>query len=160
MVFQRPVILRRSVAGNIDFALRRSLPRGPGRAARLSALLDLGDLGPRARQAARTLSFGEQQRLALLRALATGPEVLFLDEPTSSLDPAATLAIERLIGRIAGEAVKIVMVTHDIGQARRLAAEVMFLDRGRLCEQTPAARFFVRPDSDPARVYLAGGLVT
>jgi tungstate transport system ATP-binding protein len=160
MVFLRPVILRRSVAGNVVFVLRRLGLDRAARAARAAALLDLGDLSDRARQPARTLSFGEQQRLALVRALATDPEILFLDEPTSSLDPTATLAIERLIGRVAALGTKIVMVTHDIGQARRLAAEIVFLDRGRLAEHGPARRFFERPDSEPARIYLAGGLIT
>jgi tungstate transport system ATP-binding protein len=160
MVFQRPVILRRSDAGTADIALRRQGLDRATRAARAAALLDLGDLADRARQPARTLSFGEQQRLALVRALATDPEILFLDEPTSSLDPTATLALERLIGRVAALGTKIVMVTHDIGQARRLAAEIVFLDRGRLAEHGPARRFFERPDSEPARIYLAGGLIT
>ena len=95
------------------------------------------------------LSGGEQQRLALARALAVEPEILFLDEPTASLDPASTLAVEELIARAHGRGTKIVLVTHDLGQARRLADEVVFLHRGRVVEQTPAADFFAEPASQP-----------
>jgi tungstate transport system ATP-binding protein len=158
MVFQRPVILRRSVAGNLDFVLRRQGLSRPERAQRRAELLSLGNLTGRERQPARTLSFGEQQRLALLRALATDPEILFLDEPTSSLDPAATAAIEEVLSRVAAAGTKIVMVTHDVSQARRLASEILFLSHGRLIEQCPAETFFARPASDAARVYLSGGL--
>ncbi|MDT8344139.1 MAG: ATP-binding cassette domain-containing protein [Thermohalobaculum sp.] len=159
MVFQRPVLLRRSVAANVDYALKvQGVPRA-GRPARVVEALARGALDAQARQPARTLSGGEQQRLALVRALAVGPEILFLDEPTSSLDPAATAAIERLILSAAAEGTKVVMVSHDPGQARRLAAEVVFLHRGRVVEQSTAESFFERPGSREARAYLAGDLV-
>ncbi len=156
MVFQKPVLLRRSVAANIDYALRvHGLPAGE-RADRLQRALGLARLDGLAARPARVLSGGEQQRLALARALAVEPEVLFLDEPTASLDPASTLAVEEMIGRAHAAGTKIVLVTHDLGQARRLADEVVFLHRGRVTEQTPAAWFFARPRSEPARAYLAG----
>jgi tungstate transport system ATP-binding protein len=108
---------------------------------------------------ARLLSGGEQQRLALARAAALRPEVLFLDEPCASLDPAATHAVEEIIARIAATGTKIVMTTHDLAQARRLAGEVLFLHRGRLLEQAPADAFFAGPASPDAAAFLRGELV-
>ena len=160
MVFQKPVLLRRSVAANIDYPLAvRGLPAAE-RAERVAAALRLGRLEELAARPARVLSGGEQQRLALVRALAVEPEILFLDEPSASLDPASTLAVEELIADAHARGTAIVLVTHDLGQARRLADEVLFLHRGRLLEQTPAARFFALPASGPARAHLAGQIVT
>ena len=156
MVFQRPVLLRRSVMANLRFAARL---RSNASCERCEELLRLVDLEARARQPARLLSGGEQQRLAMARALATNPEVIFLDEPTASLDPASTAKIEQLVMAASQLGAKIVFVTHDRGQAERLADEVLFLHRGRLLEQVPAARFFDRPESQEARDYLAGHLV-
>jgi len=159
MVFQRPVLLRRSVAANIRYALGlRALSRGERRE-RLESLLALANLQELAGQPARRLSGGEQQRLALARALALAPEILFLDEPTASLDPAATLAIEALIREAHRAGTTVVLVTHDLGQARRLAGEVAFLHRGRVAESAPAGRFFEAPASAEARAFLAGRLV-
>jgi tungstate transport system ATP-binding protein len=159
MVFQKPVLLRRSVAANIDYALKvRGLPR-PDRARRVADMLSIAKLDDLAKTPARVLSGGEQQRLALARALVTRPEILFLDEPTSSLDPASTQAIELLIEEAAAAGTRVVMVTHDLGQARRLADEVVFIHRGRVAERTAAFRFFQAPVSDPAQDFLAGHLV-
>lgn len=158
MVFQRPVLLRRSVAANIGYALALAqVPRRERRGRVEEALAGVG-LSDRARQAARTLSGGEQQLVALARARALRPAVLFLDEPTSSLGPAATRAVEEVIVSIAEGGTKILMVTHQLGQARRLAGDILFLDNGRLLEQTPAAPFFVRPTSAAAAEYLAAEL--
>lgn len=156
MVFQRPVLLRRSVAANIDFVLRL---RGRADKARRRDILDMVGLAGRERQAARLLSGGEQQRLALGRALATQPEVLFLDEPTASLDPASTLKIEQIVSAAHLRGVKIVFITHDLGQARRLAGDVVFMHRGRLVEHTRAEQFFAEPEARAARDYIAGRLV-
>lgn len=159
MVFQSPVLLRRSVAANLDFVLRR---RGLGRAARkaeVARLLAEGGLADKARQGARSLSGGEAQRLAILRALATEPDILFLDEPTSALDPTATLAIETLIRRAAARGTRIVMVTHDIGQARRLGHDIVLMHRGQVAEHALAGSFFGAPATAEARQYLAGELV-
>ncbi|MDX1605475.1 MAG: ATP-binding cassette domain-containing protein [Candidatus Competibacterales bacterium] len=159
LVFQRPVLLRRSVAANIGYALAvRGVPRQQ-RAGRIRESLDRVGMAHLARRPARVLSGGEQQRLALARAWALRPEVLFLDEPTASLDPAAVRAIERVIETFHRDGTKIVMTTHDLGQARRHADEVLFLHRGRLLERTPAPRFFERPASPEARAFLAGELV-
>jgi tungstate transport system ATP-binding protein len=156
MVFQKPVLLRRSVAANLDFVLRA---RGGADPVRRDALLRHVGLESRAAQPARLLSGGEQQRLALARALATGPEVLFLDEPTASLDPASVLKIEETARAARAAGTKVIFVTHDIGQARRLAGDVVFLDRGRVAEHAPAGRFFGAPATRAARDYLAGRLV-
>ena len=112
-----------------------------------------------AKRSARVLSAGEQQRLALARAWAIQPEVLFLDEPTAALDPAATRQVEALIEAIGQAGSKIIMTTHDLGQARRLATDVVFLHGGRLLEHTPAAQFFDQPDCDEAAAFLRGELL-
>jgi tungstate transport system ATP-binding protein len=159
MVFQRPVMLRRSVAENVAYALdSRGTSRGD-RAESVSVLLRRVGLAPLADRPARRLSGGEQQRLALARALARDPEILFLDEPTASLDPASTKAVEDIVRVTAGSGVKIVMATHDLGQARRLAGDVVFLVRGRVCEHAPAQRFFSDPAAPEARAFLRGDLV-
>jgi tungstate transport system ATP-binding protein len=159
MVFQKPVLLRRSVTANVDYALRARGVAGADRAERLRQVLTLARLTRLAARPARVLSGGEQQRLALARALAVEPEILFLDEPTASLDPASTLAVEELVGRAHADGTKIVLVTHDLGQARRLAEEVVFLHHGRVAEHTPAGAFFARPRSASARAFLAGEIV-
>jgi tungstate transport system ATP-binding protein len=158
MVFQRPVMLRRSAAANIGFALKL---RGLGRIERrerIAEVLARTGLGELASMPARVLSGGEQQRLALARAWALEPEVLFLDEPTASLDPAAARAIEELVDSIHRSGTKIVMTTHDLGQARRLADEIMFLYHGCLIESGPAERFFARPQTPEAAAFLKGEL--
>ncbi len=159
MVFERSVLLRRSAAANVDYAIaRRGVPRRERRQRRALALERTG-LADLAQRQARVLSAGEQQRLALARAWALEPEVLFLDEPTAALDPAATRSIEALIASLAAAGTKIIMTTHDLGQARRLADEVLFLHRGALVERAPAAAFFEDPQSEPARAFLEGKLL-
>src|SRR6185312_12197724 len=150
---------RRSAAGNIRYALAcAGVPRAQ-RASRTAELIGLVGLNGLERRPARRLSGGEQQRLALARALARDPAVLFLDEPSASLDPAATKAIEDLIRDIAARGVKVVMATHDLGQARRLAGDVVLLHRGRLVEQAPASEFFAAPKTEEARKFIAGELL-
>jgi tungstate transport system ATP-binding protein len=159
MVFQRPVLLRRSVAANVSHALAlRGVGRGD-RPIRVDEALKLAGLERHASTPARVLSGGEQQRLCLARALSLEPDVLFLDEPTSSLDPASTLAIERLLLDGQRRGIKIILVTHDVGQARRLAHDVIFLHRGRVIEHQDAKSFFADPRSEGAQAFLSGGLV-
>ncbi|MEX0923206.1 MAG: ATP-binding cassette domain-containing protein [Rhodovibrionaceae bacterium] len=159
MVFQRPVMLRRSAAANIDYALAlHGFARAERRRRRDAALARTG-LTAAAAQPARTLSGGEQQRLALARAWALEPQVLFLDEPTASLDPSATRQVEEIVAAIAASGTKIVMTTHDLGQAKRLADEVVFLHNGRLLERSPAADFFETPRSKEAQAFLSGELL-
>ncbi|UPY37830.1 ATP-binding cassette domain-containing protein [Sediminicoccus sp. KRV36] len=156
MVFQKPVLLRRSVAQNIAHALSLAGMAGP---ARIVAALEEVGLPHLADRPARKLSGGEQQRVALARALALRPEILFLDEPTASLDPAATRAVEAIVTRAAARGVKIVMTTHDLHQARRLAGEILLLHRGRLVEQAPAATFFAHPRTTAAQAFLRGDIL-
>jgi tungstate transport system ATP-binding protein len=159
MVFQRPAMLRRSAGGNIHYALAAAgVPRREraARANELCALVGLNGLG---RRPARKLSGGEQQRLALARALAKEPQVLLLDEPTASLDPAATKAIEDVIRAVTMRGIKVVMSTHDLGEARRLAGEIVLVHRGRVVESGPSEAFFSAPKTGEARRFIAGELL-
>ena len=159
IVFQRPAMLRRSAAGNIRYALAAAgIPRSL-RSAHCAELLALVGLSGLAGQPARRLSSGEQQRLALARALAKDPAVLFLDEPTASLDPAATKAVEDIIRDVSEHGIKVVMATHDLGEARRLAGEVILLHRGRVVETADANEFFTSPGTQEARKFIAGELL-
>jgi tungstate transport system ATP-binding protein len=159
MVFQKPVLLRRSVAANIAYALKQRAMSRDERAKRVGEALDMAGLAGLAQRPARVLSGGEQQRLALARAWATGPQILFLDEPTASLDPTASRAVEALIGTINRAGVKIVMTTHDLGQAHRLADEILFMNKGRLLEQRPADEFFEHPQTAEAAAFIKGELL-
>jgi tungstate transport system ATP-binding protein len=158
IVFQRPVMLRRSVAANVLFALRAS-GNLVDTDKKVAAVLERVGLAGFDNRPARRLSSGEQQRLALARALATDPQVLFLDEPTASLDPAATKGVEEIVQSIAGSGVKIVMATHDLGQARRLGGDVVLLVHGKVMEHAPAAKLFANPQSPEAAAFLRGDLV-
>lgn len=159
MVFQKPVILRRSALGNITHALAAQGCGGAERRARAAAALERFDLASLADRAARRLSGGEQQRLAIARAWALDPDLLFLDEPTSQLDPGNTRMIEAMLGGLKLEGRTMVMTTHDAGQARRLADRIVFIARGRIVEDRPATDFFRSPESREARAWLAGDLV-
>ena len=154
MVFQRPVLLRRSAAANIRYALDLAGIRGAVADARIDEALAKVGLLALAERPARVLSGGEQQRLALARAWALAPEVLFLDEPTASLDPAATRAVEAIIGDIHARGTAIVMATHNLAQAKRLADDIIFLHDGRLAERSSVATFFQQPASAEARAFL------
>lgn len=156
MVFQRPVMLRRSALANVIYGLRLA-----GFSARESALraldvLEAVGLESQAEHPARILSGGEQQRLALARAWAPGPEVLFLDEPTANLDPGSTRDIESIIGAIHATGTKIIMTTHNLGQARRLSDEILFLNHGRLVERAPVDNFFKQPATAEAAAFIRG----
>ena len=158
MVFQKPVMLRRSVAGNVAYGLRlRGVPAAE-REARIERSLERTGLSTLAGRPASVLSGGERQRLALARAWALEPEVLFLDEPTASLDPGATAAVEAIVEEIHGAGTKIVMTTHDLGQARRLSDEIVFLDRGQVAERAATEVFFAGPASEAGRAFLEGRL--
>ena len=159
IVFQRPVMLRRSASANIAYALAQADVPRKARAARIAELLDRVGLAELARRPARHLSSGEQQRLALARALARNPELLLLDEPTASLDPAATRGVEEIIAAAAQSGIKVVMASHDLGQVRRLAGEVIFLLRGRVHEREPVHAFFDSPATAEAASFLRGDLV-
>ena len=159
MVFQKPVVLRRSVEGNVRFALRACRIDPSLHAERLEHALEASGLAPIAGRRAMHLSGGERQRLSMARCLAVRHRVLFLDEPTAHLDPAATRRVEELVSLIREDGTRVIMVTHDIGQARRLADEIVFMHRGEILESGPAADFFCRPESPQAAAYLAGELL-
>ena len=156
MVFQRPVMLRRSAVANVIYALEVAGVADARRVA-MDALKEVG-LAHLAHRPARVLSGGEQQRLALARAWALHPEVLFLDEPTASLDPSATREIEAVIRAFDTSGTKIVMATHNLGQARRLGDEVLYIHQGRLVERAPVDRFFTQPASAEAAAFIKGEL--
>ena len=159
IVFQRPMMFRRSAAGNIGYALSAAgVPRAE-RGQCIAELLSLVGLQGLEDRPARRLSGGEQQRLSLARALARDPTVLFLDEPTASLDPAATRAIEDIVRAISARGAKVVMATHDLGEAKRLAGEIVLLHRGRVIESGPADAFFAGPTTDDGRRFIAGELL-
>jgi len=158
MVFQRPVLLRRSALANVEYALAIQGVRGAARRTRAEEALARVGLSAIGSRPARVLSGGEQQRVALARAWATRPRVVFLDEPTASLDPAAAAEVERVMGEMQAAGTAIVFTTHHLGLARRAAAEIVFLDRGRVTERTAADRFFTQPGSPQAAAYLEGEL--
>ena len=158
MVFQRPVMLRRSALANVVYGLELAGVHRRERVLRAHDVLEAVGLEGRAHQPARLLSGGEQQKLALARAWALGPEVLFLDEPTANLDPGATREVETIIGQIRAGGTKIVMTTHNLGQARRLGDEILFLDGGRIVERAPVERFFPQPATAQAAAFIRGEL--
>ncbi len=157
IVFQKPVMLRRTAAENVAFALTTAGRRDETE--NVVALLDRVGLAALALRPARTLSGGEQQRLAIARALAREPKLLLLDEATASLDPTQTYLIEDQIRAIARSGVKIIFATHDLGQAKRCAGDVVLLVNGRVAGHAPVAPFFNTPASDAARRFIAGDLI-
>ncbi|MDC0739484.1 ATP-binding cassette domain-containing protein [Cognatishimia sp. SS12] len=158
-VFQTPTLMRRTVLDNVAYPLR--LAGHTRKAARGKALALLSNVGlaERADVRASVLSGGERQKMALVRALARAPEVLFLDEACANLDGSATRDIEAILQAQAQQGTRLILTTHDIGQARRLADDVLFLHRGKLVEAGPAAAFFDAPQSRAARAYLNGDIV-
>lgn len=159
MVLQKPVMLRRSALSNVEFALARAGVAARRRRPLAEAALEQAGLAGLARQPATRLSGGEAQRLSIVRAWAQRPRVLLLDEPCANLDPHSTARVEALIREIHAGGTRIVLSTHDLGQARRLADEVLFLADGRLCEHAPATAFFDRPENPKSKAFLQGDLV-
>lgn len=159
LVFQRPVMLRRSAAANVAYGLVQANHPRSNLARRTAELLERVGLSSLATRSARQLSGGEQQRLALARALARDPELLLLDEPTASLDPAATRGVETIIRDAANSGIKILMTTHDLGQVRRLAGDVVFMVRGAVCERAPTEAFLKSPSTPEAAAFVRGDLV-
>jgi len=158
MVFQRPVLLRRSAFANVVYGLSVGGVATGAREERAREALHKVGLAALASRPARVLSGGEQQRLALARAWALKPAVLFLDEPTASLDPGAAYEIEKIVTAMHDGGTKIVLVTHNLGQARRLGDEILFMHQGRIAERAAAKDFFRRPESPEAARFLEGEL--
>jgi len=156
MVFQSPTLLRRSIYANLAFVLKDRRMFDP---AKIDHALKMVGLTHLATQSARLLSGGEKQRLVLARALLTDPDMLFLDEATSNLDPASTKIIEDILRKVSQASTKIIAITHDLGQAKRLADTIVFMHQGRVCEQTPSDAFFDQPVSKEARAFLKGDLL-
>ncbi|MDA1238992.1 MAG: ATP-binding cassette domain-containing protein [Proteobacteria bacterium] len=156
MVFQTPTLLRRSVLENLLFVLEKKGKTQVDNCLKILAKINLED---HKSQPARLLSGGEKQRLSLARALLTNPDVLFLDEPTANLDPSSVLLIENLILEARSNGIKIILITHDIAQAKRLADEVIFINKGHIIEHTKAKTFFIKPSSSEAEAYLGGNLL-
>ena len=156
LVFQSPVLLRRSVYENVAFVLRqKNLSKGSIHERVFEALKQAG-LQSFAQTPARAMSGGEQQRLALARALVVDPVALLLDEPTTSLDPASTYIVEQMIEKADRNGTKIVFVTHDIRQAKRLADDILFIHDGQVLIHKPAKAFFKDPGHHAAQAYLDG----
>lgn len=158
-VFQSPVVLRRSGIENIAYPLYvRGVTRKVARIEAEKWIDEIG-LGEAGRYDANVLSGGEKQKLAMARALITQPEVLFLDEPTANLDGASTLEIERLIISAREQGMRIIMATHDFGQARRLADEILFMYRGKIHERCSTEDFFEEPRTQEAQKFIRGDLL-
>ncbi len=159
MVFQRPVLIRRSVYGNLAHALAIARYPRKNRKKRIAELISIAGLKGLERNPARQLSGGEQQRLQMVRALSAEPKLILLDEPTASLDPQSTRAIEGIIRSTAEENVKLILVTHDIGQAKRLADDVTFVHQGRVLEQSKPLDYFNFPKTREVKCFLEGELL-
>jgi tungstate transport system ATP-binding protein len=159
MLLQRPVLLRRSAAANIVYALQTIGISGEFAKQTAAQALQQAGLASLANTPARQLSGGEQQRLCLARALALEPAMLFLDEPTASVDPVSTLPIEQMLGNAISRGLRVVLVSHDLGQVRRLADEVLLMHAGRIVERSRSADFFTRPTTREGRAFIAGELL-
>lgn len=158
-VFQRPVMLRRTVEANLTYPLQL---RGDSRAdaqKQASHWAERVGLSHLLKRQATGLSGGEQQKLAIARALITRPKLLFLDEPCASLDGRAVRDIERILQDTKAEGTRLIMATHDMGQARRLADEVLFLLDGRIQERGAAEVFFETPETSAAAAFLRGDIL-
>jgi tungstate transport system ATP-binding protein len=153
LVFQRPVMLRRSALDNVAFPLLPYMAVGAARERAGQALVRVGLQGAQERPA-RTLSGGQQQRVALARALVTQPQVLLLDEPTASLDPASANLVEAIVRDAHANGVAVLWSTHRLGEARRLAKRVLFIHDGKVAEDAHAEDFFKAPRAQSARDYL------
>ena len=157
MVFQSPILLRRSVFKNILFALQqRTKIINKEKILKVLKRVDLLNL---VNENAILLSGGEKQRLSLARAIVTLPKVLFLDEATSNLDPYSIQIIEKIIKEVNKQGTKVIAVTHDLLQAKRLAYDIIFINKGKICEFTDAKIFFSKPKSREGKLFMAGKLI-
>lgn len=158
-VFQQPVMMRRSVLDNVAYPLiLHGVSRKAAREAARGWLERVG-LAEASERPATVLSGGERQKLALARALIRAPQILFLDEPCASLDGRSMREIEAILQAAHRQGTRIVMATHDMGQARRLAGDILFIYRGRVHEAAPAEAFFGAPATPVARAFLRGDIL-
>lgn len=158
-IFQKPVLLRRSVRANLEYVLSLHDVEKSKYSQLVQEALDHTGLSHLAERNARTLSGGEQQRLNIARAWVLNPSVMLLDEPTAELDPSGTAAIEQLIATIAEQGTKIIMTTHDLGQAHRLAYDILFLHQGKVIEYNLVEEFFTQPKTKLAKNFIKGKLL-
>jgi len=156
MVFQNPILLRRTTFANVAYVLKQGGHRKQAIATKVDDALALAQLRDHAQTPARRLSGGEQQRLALARALVVCPDILLLDEATANLDPASTFIVENMVDEVSRTGTKIIFVTHDIRQTRRVADDILFIHNGRILAHKPAREFFRDPGSHQAQAYLDG----
>ena len=156
MVFQNPTLLRRTVLANMEFvaSMRANIDQ-----ARCKKTLDLLGLRELESQPAKLLSAGEKQRLALARSLILEPCILFLDEPTANLDPSSVYVIEKILKDVCKLGVKIIFITHDIGQAKRIADDIVFVNKGQILEHTDTDSFFQKPQTPETAAYLDGKII-
>ncbi|MBY5935661.1 ATP-binding cassette domain-containing protein [Tateyamaria omphalii] len=158
-VFQQPVVLRRTVEENLTYPLQlRGVARKQARAAAREWAAKVG-LEPHLTRRAMVLSGGEQQKLAIARALITDPALVFLDEPTASLDGRAMREIEAILLQAKADGTRLILSTHDMGQARRIADQIVFMLGGKVHETGPAPAFFEAPQTPEARAFLQGDIV-
>jgi tungstate transport system ATP-binding protein len=159
MLFQRPHMLRASVLNNVALGLwLKGVPWRQAREDAQQALMRVGLAGLAGRNA-RALSGGQQQRVALARAWALKPQVLLLDEPTASLDPSAKREVERLMADFSEAGMTLIFSSHNLGQVKRLASRVVYLEHGRLIADLPTPAFFGGPLPLAAAHFLKGELV-
>lgn len=149
MVFQKPVMLRRSASNHFDFLCPR-LPQNVK-----YEWFEKAGLSGQFHTPARLLSGGEQQKLALIGALASTPKLLFLDEPTANLDFEATAFVEDILSWSKAQGTTIIMASHNRAQAERLADTVLLMESGQLREHTAAHQFFKSPQTDAGKAYLS-----
>lgn len=159
LLLQRPVLLNRSALSNLVFALQAMGMKRPEAVSNAMQSLESAGLGALVDVSAERLSGGEQQRLALARALALKPDMLFLDEATANVDPASTLAIEQQLSQAIEGGLSVVFVSHDMGQVKRLANEVILLHRGELVEQSSRTDFFEHSINPVTQSWLAGEIL-
>jgi tungstate transport system ATP-binding protein len=158
MLFQRPFLVRMSVRANMELGLwLAGVPRRERRDVAMQALSRVG-MAAHAGRPARELSIGQQHRVALARALALQPDLLLLDEPTASLDPAAAREVEQLIADIGSRGVSVLMTSHNLGQVRRLARRVIYLEQGRMHTDIDTRRFFETAQPPSAAQFLRAEL--
>ncbi len=154
MVFQRPLMLRRSVKENLVFITKLKGFDKKNQYEIVERALNLVGMNSFAKTPARSLSQGEQQKIALARAWLLNPEVLFLDEPTANLDPKATEIVEEVVKKISSNGTQVLMTTHNIAQAKRIGSEIYFLYEGKLKERSSSNNFFQNPKTKEARNFL------
>ena len=156
LIFQRPALLQRSVLDNVRYVLSVRGIAEPACSEQARRALAACNLSAISNQSARSLSGGEQQRLSLARAWACEPRLLLADEPTANLAPTAMRDVETLLHTVQSGGTTLVLTTHNVAQAKRIARRIIFLDSGKIVEDRPAADFFVSPHSAAARTYLEG----